>query len=70
MCLLPAITMGRRLATGLVAVRSFQVLGSFIPGAMNGWLLYRLYTSNLGPSYLMVVLEILVRLARTLNFFG
>lgn len=52
--------MGRRLSTWLVLARSFQVLGSFIPGAMNGWLLYYLHANRLGPSNLMFVLEILV----------
>lgn len=55
--------MGRRLSTWLVLVRVFQVLGSFIPAAMNGWLLYFIFTNKLGPSDVMFVLEILVRLA-------
>lgn len=67
---LPAFTMGRRLSTGLVVVRSFLVLGSFVPGAMNGWLLYYLHANNLHPSYLMLVLEILVRPDTALALVG
>lgn len=52
--------MGRRLSGWLVLARLFQILGSFIPGAMNGWLLYYIATNKLGPSKLMLVLEILV----------
>ncbi|ROW03217.1 hypothetical protein VSDG_01214 [Cytospora chrysosperma] len=52
--------MGWRLSSWLVLVRLFQLLGSFIPGAMNGWLLYYIYTNHLGLANTMVVLEILV----------
>lgn len=55
--------MGRRLSIWLVLARLFQVLASFIPGAMNGWLLYYITANKLGPSKLMLVLEILVSLA-------
>lgn len=74
--------MGRRLSGWLVLARLFQVLGSFIPGAMNGWLLYYISANKLGPSSLMLVLEILVcirhllsrsimaRFLRSWNFLG
>ncbi|ROW03121.1 hypothetical protein VMCG_05688 [Cytospora schulzeri] len=52
--------MGWRLSSWLFLVRLFQLLGSFIPGAMNGWLLYYIYTNNLGLSNTMVILETLV----------
>lgn len=52
--------MGRGLSGWLVLARLFQILGSFIPGAMNGWLLYYISTNKLGPSKLMLVLELLV----------
>lgn len=55
--------MGRRLSIWMVLARLFQVLASFIPGAMNGWLLYYITANKLGPSKLMLVLEILVCLA-------
>lgn len=47
-------------------MRLIQVLGSFIPGAMNGWLLYYITAKNLGPSQLMLVLELLVCSAHSL----
>lgn len=56
--------MGRRLSTWLVVVRLFQVLGSFIPAAMNGWLLYFIFTNKLGSSDVMLILEILVSLVK------
>lgn len=61
--------MGRRLSTWLVLLRLFQVLGSFIPAAMNGWLLYFIYTSKLGPSDVMLILEILVRVIHLIVTF-
>lgn len=41
-------------------LRLFQILAAFIPGAMNGWLTYYLFSSKLGPSILVLVLEVLV----------
>lgn len=52
--------MGRTLSGLLVLVRLVQILGSFIPGALNGWLLYYISAKKLGPSQLMLVLELLV----------
>ncbi|KUI70017.1 hypothetical protein VM1G_05485 [Cytospora mali] len=52
--------MGWRLSSWLVLLRLFQLLSSFIPGAMNGWLLYHIYTNHLASSETMVILEILV----------
>ncbi|KAF3761906.1 hypothetical protein M406DRAFT_353316 [Cryphonectria parasitica EP155] len=51
--------MGRRLSTCLVLLRAFQLLAAFIPGAMNGWLTYYLYANKLGPSAIILVVEIL-----------
>lgn len=58
--------MGRRLSTGLILIRVGVLLASFVPGAMNGWLLYYLHANKLGPSDLMLVLELLVGLGHTL----
>lgn len=52
--------MGPSLSTWLVLVRLVQVLGSFIPAALNGWLLYYIHMNKLGPSNVMLILEILV----------
>ncbi|KAJ4393484.1 hypothetical protein N0V93_002696 [Gnomoniopsis smithogilvyi] len=62
--------MGRRLSTWLILIRSFQVLGSFVPGAVNGWLLYYLYTNRLGPSELMLLLEVLIAIIFGHNFLS
>lgn len=52
--------MGRKLSVCFILVRLFQLLGAFIPAAMNGWLLAYIYSNNLGPSKIMLVLEVLV----------
>lgn len=41
-------------------MRSVQLMGSFIPGALNGWLLYYISSKNIGFAQSMIVLQILV----------
>lgn len=52
--------MGWGLMRWIVSVRSVQLLGTFIPGALNGWLLYYIYSQHIGLVQLMVILQILV----------
>lgn len=53
--------MGWGLMRWIVSVRAVQLLGSFIPGALNGWLLYYIYSSkDLGLTQSMIILQILV----------
>lgn len=54
-----------RLSSWLVLVRLFQLLGSFITGAMNGYLLWYIYTNRLGLDKTMIILEILVCLTHS-----
>ncbi|KAI7783743.1 hypothetical protein LA080_011452 [Diaporthe eres] len=57
--------MGWGLMRWMVSVRSVQLMGSFIPGALNGWLLYYIYSKRIGFAHSMIVLQILI----TLVFF-
>lgn len=57
--------MGWGLMRWIVSVRSVQLMGSFIPGALNGWLLYYIFSKRIGFTQSMVVLQILI----TLVFF-
>lgn len=52
--------MGWGLMRWIVSVRSVQLMGSFIPGALNGWLLYYIYSKRIGFAQSMIVLQILV----------
>lgn len=52
--------MGWGLMRWIVSVRSVQLMGSFIPGALNGWLLYYIYSKSIGFSQSMIILQILV----------
>lgn len=53
-------TMGWGLMRWIVSVRSVQLMGTFIPGALNGWLLYYIYSKDIGLVQLMIILQILV----------
>lgn len=53
-------TMGWGLMRWIVSVRSVQLMGTFIPGALNGWLLYYIYSKEIGLVQLMVILQVLV----------
>lgn len=54
--------MGWGLTRWIVSVRSVQLLGAFIPGALNGWLLHYIYSQDgVGLAHSMIVLQILVR---------
>lgn len=60
--------MGWGLMRWIVSVRAVQLLGSFIPGALNGWLLYYIYSKKFGLTQSMIILQILVcRLHRLLT---
>ncbi|ROW03653.1 hypothetical protein VPNG_07221 [Cytospora leucostoma] len=48
-----------RLSSWLVLVRLFQLLGSFITGALNGYLLWYISTNRLGLDETTIILEIL-----------
>lgn len=52
--------MGWGLMRWIVSVRSVQLMGSFIPGALNGWLLYYIFSKSIGFEQSMVILQILV----------
>lgn len=52
--------MGWGLMRWIVSVRSVQLMGSFIPGALNGWLLYYIDSKDIGLVQLMIILQILV----------
>lgn len=52
--------MGWGLMRWIVSVRSVQLMGTFIPGALNGWLLYYIYSKDIGLVQLMIILQILV----------
>lgn len=52
--------MGWGLMRWIVSVRAVQLMGSFIPGALNGWLLYYIYSKRLGLTQSMIILQILV----------
>lgn len=41
-------------------MRVVQLMGSFIPGALNGWLLYYIYSKDIGLAQSMIILQILV----------
>lgn len=52
--------MGWALTRWIVSVRLVQLLASFIPGALNGWLLYYIFQNGVGMTQSMIVLQILV----------
>lgn len=52
--------MGWELTRWIVSVRSVQLMGSFIPGALNGWLIYFIDHKNIRLAQSMIVLQILV----------
>lgn len=61
------LKMGWGLSSWLILVRLFQLIGMFVSGAMNGWLVYYIYTNALGLSDRMVIIEILVCLSVILH---
>lgn len=54
--------MGWELARWIVSVRSLQLMGSFIPGALNGWLLYWIDHKGITLAQSMIILQILITL--------
>lgn len=52
--------MGWGLTRWIVSLRAVQLMGSFIPGALNGWLLYYIGHKHIGLSLSMIILQILV----------
>jgi hypothetical protein len=59
--------MGWELARWIVSLRSVQLMGSFIPGALNGWLLYYINHKEIGLALSMIILQILVGRLHTLG---
>jgi hypothetical protein len=52
--------MGWGLTRWIVSLRAVQLMGSFIPGALNGWLLYYIDHKHIGLALSMIILQILV----------
>lgn len=61
-----SFTMGWELTRWIVSLRSVQLMGSFIPGALNGWLLYFIDHKGIPLAESIIILQILVCCSRHL----